>query len=355
MYSLFSDTRRHYGGQISVSWFKETSTRIAEDVSRVIDYYNVRTFPVKTDHLLVKLIRTMNVPLSYDLDHYYEVASARALFVANTMEFTSSINVGKWFEGIFYAGSPELVIAYTGQDRPSELAKGWRSLQAVKVLECPISNMAYMLPNGQDHNSETGLAVIGIDLPALMVQYRCFVQQQQMRLESGEGEHLGIHHFVGKYVLPNMLHSQTDLAIMNRLINLQTGAPMGESKKRHVFHISDYTVWLDRGLNEVLHRISTLKMEYSNILSQIPTVFSDNPLGMPDMAETRQVWWALFVTRFKEIQFLIDVAGENGKHYNQALINTLKIDLKRFKSENVLQKRLPIEMYDDIQYFAKHL
>ena len=355
MYSLFSDTRRSYGGAIGVSWFKETGARIAEDVGRVIDYYNTRTFPVKTDHILAKLIRTMNVPLAYDIDRYYEVASARALFVANTMEFTSSINTGRWFEGIFYANCPELIIAYTGMDTPSELAKGWRQLQAVRVLECPISNMAYMLPNGQNHSTETGLAVIAIDLPALMIQYRCFMQQQQMRLDEGGVEHLGIHHFVGKYVLPNMLHSQSDLAIINRLINLQNGAPMGESLKRHVFHISDYTTWLDRGLTEVLHRVSTLKMEYSNILLQIPHVFSDVPLKMPDTAETRQVWWALFITRFKAMQFLIDVAGENGKHYNQALINTLKIDLKRFKSDNVLQKRLPAEMYDDVMYFSKHL
>lgn len=355
VYSLFSDSHRHYGGEIGIAWFKETSARIAEDVNHVVDYYHTGAFHVKTDHILVRLLAAMHTPLAYDLDHYYETASARALFVANSLEFTSAINVGRWFDGIFYRGSKELILAYCGLDQPAQLALDWKNLRPVKVLECPVSNMAYMLPNGHDHNSETGYAVIGIDIPALMVMYRCFTLEQRAKADTAGTEHLNAYHFVGKYVLPNMLYSQTDLVLFNRLMNLHIGAPMGESSKRHPFHISDYTGWLDRGLKETVKRVSTLRMEYSNILEQVPRVFRDSPLKMPDIAETRQVWWALFTTRFRAIQFLLNVAGDAGKHYNQALVNTLVIDLKRFKSENVLEKRLPPELYDDILYFAKHL
>ena len=71
---------------------------------------------------------------------------------------------------------------------------------------------------------------------------------------------------------------------------------------------------------------------------------------MPDMAETRQVWWALFLTRLKLTEFLVEVAGETGRHYNQSLLNPLAIDLKRFITDNVFSKGLPMELVDDIPY-----
>lgn len=355
MYALFSDDLRHYGSKIEASRFRDVQERIVEDVEKVVQYYRYGAFHVKTDHLLVRLINAMNVPLGYDLDHYYEVASARALFVANSFEFCSSINAGKWFDGIFYNGCQELIIASVGSDDPLELAKDWRNLKPVKVLECPVSNLKYMLPNGDRHNIEEGIAVISIDLPMLMVMYRGFWLQQQARAATGDGGKLGSYHFVGKYVIPNMLYSQTDIAIHNRLVNLQTGAPMGDSRKQQPFHISDYTGLLDKGLAEILKHISKTKLHYRTLLDMIPKVFNDRPWGMPDMAETRQVWWALFITRLKAMQFLWEVGGAPLRHYNQTELNTLRIDVKRLQSDNILSSKLPDMVLDEMNYFMRHV
>ena len=243
MYTLFSDYYRHYGGQITAGWFHETSARIAEDVNHVIDYYRNGSYYVKTDHLLARLINAMHVPLTYEIDQYYEVASARALHAANAVQLTTSIAQGKWFEGIFYYGCKELIIGYCGQDDPVELTKDWRNLEPVRVLEHPVSNMSYLLPDGRQNNSETGLAVIGINLPELMVMYRGFALEQRIKMLEGRSSQ-GVPQFIARFILPNMLKSQTDLAIVNRLVNYANGRPMGEALKKLPFHISDYTHWL---------------------------------------------------------------------------------------------------------------
>lgn len=355
MYSLFSNPPRPLSGQIETPRFRDVQKRLVEDVEKIVQYHRHGTFFTKTDNLLVKLINQVNVPMSYDLDRYYEVAMARALPVANSLRLTSSINTGQWFNGIFYHGCQELIIAYIGDDNPNELAKDWRNLEPVKVLDCPVSNMALMLPNGKPHNIEEGIAVIGIDIPTLMVQYRGFVLAKQFQAQIGEGENLGIRDFVGKYVIPNMLYRQTDLMVHNRLINLLLGAPMGASRMRHPFFISNYSELMDRCLEEVLERIKTLRLRYRDILEQVPKVFNDYPLRMPDIAETRQVWWALFLARLKAMQFLLDVANENGRHYNQSDINALKIDLKRFNSDNVFKSVLPDALYSDVNYQLKQM
>lgn len=353
MYSLFTDPGRLWGGQIVQSRFKDVEKHIVEDVQRVVDYYRASSYSVPNQHLLARFVVDMNVPLSYELDQYYETATARSLFVANSFRFTSSIAAGAWHRGQFYYQCPELVIAYNTVEDPNELIKDWKNLQAVVPLEHSVSNLCYMLPNGRRHNIEQGLAVIGINIATLMVQYRGFCLEQQAKALRGESV-LGAPQFIAQYVLPNMLYRQTDLALHNRLFNLQTGAPMGDSLARHPFRITDPTLLLDKGLMEITARFQTTKLPYRNLLAQIPKVFSDYPLQMPDIAETRQVWWALFLTRLKAMEWLMEVGGEVDRHYNQTELNALKIDLKRFISDNVFSKGLP-DGVDDIPYRLHHL
>lgn len=355
MYSLFSNPPRVLGGQIVLPRFKDVGRRVIEDVEKVVEYYRHGTFFSRTDHLLVRLINQMDVPLAYTIDRYYEAASARAMSIANMLRLTTTISKGDWFTGVFYHGCQEIIIGFQGEDNPAELLKGWRQMQPVKVLDCPVSNLSYMLPNGGIHNIEEGLAVISIDIPALMVQYRGFVMEQMYLQQNGSERSLGIRDFVGKYVLPNMLYSQTDLVVHNRLFNLQSGAPMGDSRKRYPFFTSNYSSLLDKGLEELLKRVSVTKMPYQNVLENIPNLFWDHPLRMPDVAETRQVWWALFLTRMKAMRFLLDVAGQPGRHYNQALLNELRIDVKRFRSDNVFSSVLSPDMLIDVNYQLKEM
>ena len=348
MYSLFSSPPRPLAGTIVSPRFKDVEAKILHDVSRVVDYYRYGTFFSKTDHLLVRLIHSMGVPLSYDLDKYYEVAAARALTTANSVGFTSSLSPGKWHDSVFYGGCLELIIAYSGQDNPNELVKDWRNLQAVKVVEHPVSNLGYTLPNGKMNNDEYGLAVISIDIPMLMVQYRGFVLEQYARRLEGDETILGVRDFIGKFVIPNMLHSQTDIVIFNRVFNKFYNLPQGEVIRKHPFYLSDYSELLDKGLEDIIKRITTVKMRYRDVLEHIPKVYSDYPYKMPDIAETRQVYWALFLSRLRLMTFLFDIEGEDGRHYNQASLNELKIDLKRFKSENIFNSVLPSSISENV-------
>lgn len=353
MYDLFSKPRRVYSGLISDFVLNNVEKRTIEDVDRVMQYYRHGSFYVPNTHLLVRLINTIGTPLSYDLDYYYEVTLARALFSANSLKLTSSIAYGNWHVGVFYQGCPELIIVHTGEDSPYELMKDWENLQPVKVLESPVSNMDYLVPDGGRNSSERGLAVISIDLAMLMVMYKGYMDRQSARLATGEESAGTTKHFVARYLLPNMLKSQTDLALFNRIYNLEMGAPMGVAIKKHPFHISDYTHQLDKNLTIFLDRIRNTGRDYENYIEQLPRFFSDNPLGMPDMADTRQVWWALFLARKRQIEFLIDVGAVKGIQMNRAEINKLQKTIRQFKTDRIYEKVLPEAMKLDMNYFFK--
>lgn len=345
MYQLFTDHERNYGGLLGDADLVNIEKRTVMDVNSVVDYYRYGTFFTRSDHLLAKLINTVATPLSYDPDRYFEVTKARALFVANALQLTSSINRGRWFLGNFYFGCPELVIAYTRDDQPMELLANWRDLTPVKVLECPISNLRYLPPTGMNYQTERGLVVISVDITMLMMQYYGFMQDQyQRRQQDSSHSLLTTHHFVGKYVLPNMIYSQTDRALYNRMFNLQMGLPMGKATKQHPFMVTDYSERLDKKLSLYLDRIQDKRRTYENYLEQIPTIFSDAPWIMPDIAETRQVYWALFLARLKDMEFLIDAGGKNGLGMNRIWINKLKVEIKRFNSDGIFKSVLPEDL-----------
>lgn len=350
MYNLFSEPPKKLGGSIVPPRLHDVEKVVVRDVDHITDYYRYGSFAVKTNHILVRLILSMNIPLSYDASQYFGLANQRALYVANSLGMTSSISKGRLHHGLFYHGCPEILIAYTDEERPSELENAWRDLQPVKPLDHPLSNMGYTIPDGVERNTETGLAVIAINIPELMMQYRGFRLDQIAKASNGSEESLGPHHFVYRYVLTNMLKRQTDLVIFNRLYNLYTGTPMGECVRKHPFFISDYRDLLDKQLGEILARVEKLKLPYQNVVEQIPRIFTDRPFSVPDMAETRQVWWALFLSRFKITDFLWSVCGPEGRSLNGTLINQLKLDVKSLRIENTWKAMLPADMANDIAY-----
>lgn len=353
MYNLFSDPPKKLGGSIALPRFHDVEKATLRDIEKITDYYRYGSFAVRTNHLLVRLILSMNLPLSYDAVQYYSLAKQRALYVATSLGMTSSISKGKLHPGLFYHGCDEILIAHTGDDRPGEMEKGWRDLTPVVPLDHPLSNMGYTVPDGTIRNTETGLSILSIDIPELMMQYRGFRLDQMSKADRGSEESLGPHHFVYRYVLTNMIKPQTDLVIFNRLYNLHNGIPMGECLRRHPFHITDYRELLDKQLMEILNRVERLALPFMNVLDQIPHIFSDHPFSVPDMAETRQVRWALFLSRYKVTDYLWSVCGEKGRSLNGTLINQLKLDLRDLRIENVWKAMLPPEMASDVEYNLK--
>lgn len=342
MYQLFTEQERIYTGLLGDADLINIKKRTKIDLSAVVDYYRYGTFFTRTDHLLVKLINTVATPLSYDIDRYHEVTSARGLYSANALQLTSSINRGKWHHGVFYHGCDEIILASQSEMLTDEELSDWKNIQAVKVLECPVSNLMYLPPTGAKHQEETGLVTISVDISALMLQYYQFMQAEYRRKAEESGYSLlSVQHFVGKYVLPNMLHSQTERALFNRCYNLQMGLPMGKALRRHPFMVTNQEDRVDKKLAYYLEKIENAKRPFESYLAQIPTFFGENSWQMPDIAETRQVWWALFITRLRDIEFLLDTAGKDGMQSNRQWLAKLKIDIKRFNSDGVFKAVLP--------------
>ncbi len=351
MYNIFNEAGKRNTVQYHWPEFDLVRRTYLKELYQIQTYYHNRVYAVKSNHFLVYLLNALSVPMQYDDDRYVEVCRARMDSVSRTLQMTSPTHAGKMHNGVFYGpGSSEILYSVDEYFDPAEIAENWRDFISVRPLLHPRSDLALMLPNGKKSGSDSGLSTIAINIPALALQYKYFTMEQQIE-NSRVGSLLGDSHFIHMYILPNMMGPHLDIVIMNRLLNLYYGKPMGKGYLRHAFRISDYSGRIDAVLNNVIKRVENEVISFEGIINNVPSVFSPtmlDALQMPDMPPTRQIWWSLLLSRLDYMEFLIDIGSKRADLDNLSEINDLKIELKRLKRENILQTVLSRDMYFDV-------
>lgn len=323
---------------------------LKRNLQTVIDYYQSRGFAVKGNHFLVKLINSIGVEHSLNIERYYDIVNAKTNKLGMHFKMTSSVYSGQLFDGVFYGpGTKEIIIADDEYISPYEIQSNWKNIQSVKVLDHPRSDLYLNLPNGKVSGTETGTATIVINIPALALQYRQFAIEQARRMQHGENP-ATVAFFIYRYVLPNMLYTHLDVALFNRIVNWTIGKPMGESTVKHAFALLDYTNRVDDVYRDLVKEIENTEVDFWTILRSIPMCSVDNAktlMLLPEMAPTRQLAWAEFLTRLKCVEFLVYCAPDHGKKMNQNELNYLLKKILMYSSDGVFTHITDKELYAD--------
>jgi hypothetical protein len=322
---------------------------LRRNVQRIQQYYYAFPRPVKSTHVLIRLLSTLAVPRSLPLERYYANVDAIALNAAMTLRMTSPISRGSLFRGVFYGSTnPEILIATDDRFDFDEVHANWRTAQAVTPLLHAKSDLNALLPIGIDTSKEDGLAVILINVPMLAVQYRAFLLDQEA-VEFPKT----VMQFIGGYVLPNMLPRQLDLCLFNRAVLAMSGkASLSAPLVRHAFALSNYDHAVDVCLVQALDNVQKSSLSFRAILSALPSVYAPSQyevLQLPDLAPTRQIDWALVLSRLKAVDFLFTAAGSQLLAKNQASINQMMRAVKANDTYASLRENLPAELFFDAQ------
>jgi hypothetical protein len=326
MHTLFNLVPRALQGIQVPSLWPYVREGLMRNITQVIRYYRNAPMAVKGNHLLVKLIQTVNVPLSHNLERYYANVDAVSLNRATALKMTSSINRGSLFDGDFYGpGHDEIVIAHTEPFDFDRADRDWENVTPVRVLRHPRSDIYLNVPNGYLTGTETGLVVIAINVPMLMIQYRAF-RREQDRITGGLDSEKSTMMFVHMYLLPNMLFSHLDQALFNRIRKLRSGDAVGQSIKRHPFALIDYSSKVDSCYEIVLSNLVKTGKDFVGVLQSVPAAVKENmeqAMHVPDMAPTRQVMWGLAISRLPALDFVLTMAKDTPETRNQADLNLI--------------------------------
>lgn len=351
MHALFNlEPKAQTGVQIPALW-AYVKQGLRANLQQIVSYYRGNPQATRSDHLLVKIIQSMDIPFSVGYDRYYALADASALDLSMLLKLTSSLGKGQVWDGVFYGpGSREILIAHTGEFNYEQVQQNWMDVQAVKVLRHAKSDLYMNLPDSDRNTNESGLAVMAINIPLLMCQYYWFRQSYWLGDIKTHDDRTDMM-FVHMYVLPNMLWTHLDQALFNRLRLLDKQERTGWSIHRHPFAQNSYDHRVDMAYKEVLRNLARQEKNFVGMLQNIPAVYRENmeqAMHVPDMAPTRQVMWGLAISRLPALGFVMEHAHRSPQAKNQSEVDAINRTFERWRHAKIFEGVMPSDLQADV-------
>jgi len=326
--------------------------------NKVYDYYTTFKQSVRSNHLLVRLLENITIPKLITIERYHANVDYIALNISQMFGLTSVQSKGRLHRGVFYGiNTPEFILTTDDYFNPEYVHNNWRRISAVKVLLHPKSDLNLQIPNGKDYSNENGLAIIQINIPMLAIQYRAYYLEQMMRTDSDSK--MSIMQFIGTYVLPNMLNSHIDIALMNRIFNQFYDIPNNDFVKiKHPFALMDYTDQTDLAIDKMLENVNKIPKRFISILKSFHAFNEKSQyenLLMLDISPTRQVNWLLTLSRLKYFSLLIDICGKEHIGANMLYMNQAMRNLAMYDTYQMFKEILPMEVFFEYDAYVQNI
>jgi hypothetical protein len=353
MYSLFNLMPEKLSGVLKIPGWNYLHDGLRRNLDAVITYYRSHSMAVESDHFLVRLLQSIDIPKSQNIERYADNVDLMSLNLSMALKMTSSIYRGQVFDGVFYGPKcQEILIAHNEPFDPFEADKNWQNQMPIQVLRHPITDLGMRLPDGNDNSTDFGIAVILINIPLLAVMYRAFRRYEDYLFETQGESQRSVMQFVHMYVLPNMMPSHVDQVVFNRLHALQRGAPLGEVRRPHSFPVVSYEDRLNIAQRQLLVLLEKQGKDFRGVMQEIPMICDDNLdqlMVLPKLAPTQQVMWALSISRLPALDFLFRASKDGANQRNRKEVQYVLRNIRMYR-RNSMMKVLPPDMRADVDF-----
>ncbi len=356
MYTLFNTAPTHRQTNTVVFGLDYVKRELIDtQVARYKQYRALNPGYLKNDHILTRLLGMIDIPFTGDLPEYYLQVSNIVNRLAGQMGLCTAAHHGRVQpQSQFYGkGVNEILIAVADDTiTTAQIWFNWRTMSALRVLSHPLMGCGILELDGS--NDFKGLAegatsVIEVNIPLLACQYQLW--RMATADQVAEGYVQPTAHFLTQLVIPNLLPSHLDVAVLNTVHHLLGSEDYLNAKSDMPFYTTDLWPRLTKGLGELVDKFSRQTSFYQDILSNIPVFGQENLLQtvkMPDIAYTNQAVWALTIARLPCIAMLLkfDEASRNVK--NDAQKNRIRRSLSEAESGKYLVNQIPAQVADHV-------
>lgn len=337
MYRLFTKTHTQNRGTTNPSSHRTTLMRINRNLDVVTDYMRKKKHVVDNEHLLVKLIKSLNASPLDDTFDYYRKVRGRYIDVARVHGISSSVVRGQDTTQVFFGGGVDEIL-YTVSEKVDliTLDKEWESLVPVKVIRHPSTSFSMEPLDGTGFRQTEGLAVIQIDIVKLALQFKYWYMKQK---ESGVEYMESIRHYVWQYAIANAFPSYLDMAVLNRMDVLFDGGRGEPYRRVWPVTVIDVSRDIDTYLLDRVVMVSRTPMLFDNILENILGVSETSMLEacrLPVVSHTRPITWVFVAARANVLGLLLRINKEAGGARNTQELNTIRRILRETRNDRSL-------------------
>ena len=308
MFSLFNPPFTGERTTIVLPMFDYLVNQTKHEVSKVTDYYNDNLINAKTTDRLVKLLVQLQTYMDLTPETLVSVVRSNTVRLCNAFNFVSPLNNGKISnQGEMYnRNNPELFISVEYPFGVKNCVENYTGLKPIRVVSHDFTDFSYGVPNGNYLSSESGVCIFTIDIALLALQYQQWYKKE--RYVESRKLYLPTTHFVAKYVWPAILYTHMDNIIFNRLLNRIKGIPNAKSRQVQSYLLVDYGDRFDTLFDQLIDRFKKQPTDWQQRLNSIPSLEYGTyfrSVTYPDVAPTRQIRWAMVLSKLKMIEFLL--------------------------------------------------
>lgn len=361
MYRLYSARPASKKGTVLFPEFIYVRSGLQQEFRKILQWYRINKRIVPTQHLIVKLLNSINTVYGGDINNYARQVANETTRLTMLLGLTNDDTAGKVHHDVFFRNkSNEIILTNNEPFTLNNPEQDWMDLDPIKVLRHPNTDTCMPVFNGNlDDNyykrnvtvDNNNFYVISINIPMLAVQYALWNKS----LTANQFGKESTNNFVATYPIVNMIPSYLDYAIFNRFFNILTKKGNSEQRNVHPFMTINYYDRIDRVLKGLCEHLKTHRLDFANVLMSIPAVFQKDmfSVGFPSFSHynaTRQVLWALEIAVMPTIAMLLTLAAvsdeENDstsyRYVNTHGYNFLRIAIRKIQSDNLLESHLEV-------------
>lgn len=308
MFSLFNPPFNRDRTPIVLPMFDYLIKQTQHEVNKVVDYHQQNIVHAKTTDRLVKLLIELQSFMDLSPENLVNTVRNNTARLCNAYNFVSPINNAKITnQGEMYnRNNPELFIFVEYPFSVKNCVENYKALKPVRVVSHDFTDFGYGLANGCYQSPESGLSIFTIDIALLALQYQQWFQKERYIKE--RDYHLPTTYFVVRYIWTGLLSTHVDNVIFNRVLNRLKNQPNTMTKSPHSFYTVDYGDRFDSTIDQLISRFKTQPMDWLQRLNSIPSLEYGsffNAVSYPDTAPTRQIKWAMVLSKLKIVEFLL--------------------------------------------------
>lgn len=308
--------------------FTYVMSRMNNELTKVYEYYRENFVICKSEHVLYRLLNEFSNYMHLDKHVLYKQISMRRYQWESAYGFVSAIhNGGMNRKGeMFNMHTQEvwLSVEYPNLDI-EKCYNHYQMLKPVRIVSHDFTDTNLPLINGKLNSVSFGYAVTTIDIALLALQFKAWWDKNRKVIEKNLT--LPMTLFINRYVLVNAISTYTDVAIFNRLHKHLKGESIPQSGKHHPFQVYDNNGLLDETLKRLNDTFIKRPADWIHYLSSIPSLEYGSYwrcVTYPDMAPTRQVKWAMVLSKLNTLEYLLDLED---KQVTGSEINLLERDI----------------------------
>lgn len=346
MYDLFTGGKRPSSIRVSAQGSAFAYEALMNEIVKLRQYYAERMFFVPSDHLLVRMLNHLVVGGRKDSQGFADSICDIGDRIAGAMGLIHpTSNAVRPSQGVFYNdGVVEVIMMGSEYIDVSTLDSNWQTWEPVTVLSHPFTDLSLDLPNGgYKSNGEFGVAVIYINLPLLALQHRCWRKMNADRPVAEGKVAPRDEHYICQYILPGMLRSQTNCAIVNRTLAMLEGRKTSPYTRAHPCMVIDTSFKMDQVITKYLDNM-TSPVTFASMLTNLPMLYNTDALKdsvLPNIPPTRQVKWSLMLSRFPLMLLLLTLFKRSPLYTNASMVMDLAKQIQELEGDKALTTYLP--------------